>query len=33
VPTATDFLGRPVDWIEADPDAADHWDTRQWHRL
>jgi hypothetical protein len=30
VPTRVDELGRLVDWIECDPEAAGQWDVRRW---
>jgi hypothetical protein len=30
VPTSRDLYGRPVDFIDADPDAVGHWDDSRW---
>lgn len=26
-----DGFGRPIDYIDVDPDTAGQWDVRQWH--
>jgi hypothetical protein len=33
VPTRIDALGRPTEWIDVTPEAASHWDARQWQPL
>lgn len=32
VPVAFDVFGRPTEWIEAEAEAAAHWDERGWRR-